>query len=255
MRKKSIVLCVLCLSLIFLTSCEKSSPTSPEATPAPVINSFTAEPETIARGDSSMLDWETSNATSISIDQGIGTVNESGIDFVYPEETTTYTLTAKNSTGSVSASCTVEVRGAELKIAGTIKKKYWLDLPTFTGFVKNVGDNIAWNAGITIYCYGDNAQTILIDTAWDYLADGNDIRPGEKVSFEAICFDLTSHSQIKSRRIEFDWLEGDISSLSSQDLEKLYDNQRRAQELKLKKTKVEMEKTGTLDSFRPSGAD
>ena len=186
-----------------------------------------------------MLDWETSNATTVSIDNEVGNVSVSGIEFVYPEETTTYTLTARNTTGSATASCTVEVRGAELKIAGTIQKKYWLDLPTFTGFVKNVGNNTAWNAAITIYCYGDNAQTRLIDTAWDYLADGNDIRPGEKVSFEAICFDLASHSQIKSKRIELDWLEGDISSLSSQELEKLHDSQRRAQELRLKKIEAE----------------
>ena len=246
--RKIIRFVALIILILAFSTCSKDSPTSPEPTPtpAPVIDSFTAEPETIARGDSSMLDWETSNATNVSIDQGIGTVNESGIDFVYPEETTTYTLTARNSVGSVSASCTVEVKGAELKIAGTISKKYWLDLPTFTGFVKNVGNNIAWNAAITIYCYGDNAQTLLIDTAWDYLADGNDIRPGEKVSFEAICFDLDFHSQIKSKRIELDWLEGDISSLSSRDLQKLHDNQRRAKELRLKKVKAEMEKRGKI---------
>jgi hypothetical protein len=111
--------------------------------------------------------------------------------------------------------------------------------PVFKGVVKNVGNNTAWNAAITIYCYGDNAGTLLIDTAWDYLADGNDIRPGDKVTFEAICFDLTSHSQIKSKRIEFDWLEGDISSLSSRDLQKLHENQSRAQELRLKKIEAE----------------
>jgi hypothetical protein len=248
MVRKLIILGIVYLSLVFLTACNKSSPTAPESTPtpAPVINYFTADEEIVARGDSSMLDWKTTDATTVSIDNGIGEVYESGIEFVYPEETTTYTLTARNSTGSVTASCTVEVRGAELKIAGTIKKKYWLDMPTFTGFVKNVGDNIAWNAAITIYCYGDAAQTIIIDTAWDYLADGNDIRPGEKVSFEAICFDLESHSQIKSRRIEFDWLEGDIGSLSSSDLQKLHNNQRRAQELRLKKTRAEMEKRGKI---------
>jgi hypothetical protein len=106
--------------------------------------------------------------------------------------------------------------------------------PYFTGYAKNFGDNTAWNAGITIYCYGDAGQTTLIDTAWDYLADGNDIRPGEKVAFEAICFDLYSHDQIKSKRIEFDWLEGDISSLSSLELQKLNENKRRFQELKMK---------------------
>jgi len=242
MKNKSLIFSILCLS--FFSACDKSSPTSPDSgpasSPAPIINSFTASPEIIARDDSSKLDWKTTNATTVSIDHGIGEVYTSGIEFVRPDITTTYTLTAKNSVGTVTASCRVEVRGAELKIAGQIKKKMKsYGSPYFEGFVKNVGDNIAWNAAITIYCYGDSAQTILIDTAWDYLADGKDIRPGEKVIFEAICFNLDSHSQIKSRRIAFDWLEGDIESLSNSDLQKLYENQRQAQELKIKKARAE----------------
>jgi len=232
----------LILGLLWFSGCSGDSPTTPETTPAPIIEYFIADPEIVARGDSSMLDWSTENATSISIDQGIGNVSESGIEFVYPETTTTYTLTAKNNTGTVTATCRVEVRGAELKVVGTIKEKMKsYGCPYFTGFVKNTGDNKAYNGSITIYCYGDNAQTVLIDTAWDYLADGNDIRPGEKVPFEAICFDLDSHSQIKSKRIELDWLESDIEDLSSSDIQKLYDNQRRAQELEIKKAKAEME--------------
>lgn len=248
MERKLIILGSIYLSLVLLTSCNKSSPTEPPPIPAPVINYFTADEEIIAHGDSSMLDWKTTDATTVSIDNGIGEVYESGIEFVYPEETTTYTLTARNSVGSVTASCTVEVRGADLQVVGTLSKKMKsYGCPYFTGSVKNFGDNTAYNGSITIYCYGDNAQTLLIDTAWDYLADGNDIRPGEKVTFEAICFDLTSHSQIKSRRIELDWLEGDVSSLSSTELEKLHKNQRRAQELRVKKVKAEMERRKAIN--------
>ena len=245
MKSKLFVLSILCLSLVFLTVCGKSSPTTPDlpSTPAPVITSFTATPTVIAKGDSSMLDWKTSNATSVSINQGIGAVSKSGIEFVYPDSTTTYTLTAKNSVKSVTANVKVKVKGAELQVVGTIKKKMKsYGSPYFEGLVKNVGNNTAWNADITIYCYGDTAQTILIDTAWDYLASGHDIRQGDKVTFEAICFNLDSHSQIKSRRIELDWLEGDISSLSNSELQKLHNNQRRAQELEMKKAKARMRK-------------
>jgi len=237
--KKAILL--FCALAVLFPGCGKKSPTTPEppATPAPTINSFTASPSIIARGDSSELEWETTNATSCSIDQGVGDVYSSGIKFVYPEETITYTLTARNSTGTKTATVSVEVRGAELRIVGNIAKKMTsYDRPYFSGYVKNYGDNTAWNASITIYCYGDVGQTTLIDTAWDYLADGNDIRPGEKVSFEAICFDLDSHNQIKSTRIEFDWLEGDISSLSSLELQKLYENERRFRELEMKKIRA-----------------
>jgi len=190
-----------------------------------------------------MLEWSTSNATSCTIDNGIGGVSSSGIDFVYPEETTTYTLTATNETGSRTATCSVEVRGADLRIEGIIRKTYTsYDSPKFEGYVKNFGDNTAWNAGITIYCYSDVAQTTIIDTAWDYLADGNDIRPGEKVTFEAICFDLDSHNEHKSTRIEITWLEGDITTLSSFEIQSLNENQRRFQELEIKKAKAEMKR-------------
>ena len=95
MKNKLFVLSILCLSLVVLMTCKKSSPTTPEqpTTPDPVITSFTATPETIAKGDSSILEWKTSNATSVSINQGIGTVNKSGTKLVYPDSTITYTLT------------------------------------------------------------------------------------------------------------------------------------------------------------------
>lgn len=227
--------------IMFLFSCGKDSPVTPDPpTPAPTIISFTADPSIIAKGDSSWLEWSTRDATSCSINQGIGSVGTSGIDFVYPEETITYTLTATNSTGTKTATAKVEVRGADLQIFGTIKKTMWgyFAYPTFEGQVKNVGDNTAYNASITIYCYSDVAQTTIIDTAWDYLADGNDIRPGEKAPFEAICWDLDSHSEIKSRRIEIDWLEGDITNLSSLDIQKMQENQRRFRELEAKKSRA-----------------
>ena len=84
----------------------------------------------------------------------------------------------------------------------------------------------------------------MIDTAWDYLADGNGIRSGDNVPFEAICFYLKSHDQIKSTRIELDWLEGDVSTLSSLELQRLYEDQRRFQELKMKKARIRIKKLG-----------
>jgi hypothetical protein len=242
MKKISIVFFVLA---IFSTACGKKAPTTPDIpqTPPPTINSFTADPAVIAVGDFSTLEWSTTNATSCSIDQGVGSVSLSGIKFVDPVETTSYTLTVTNSSGTKTATVTIQVKGADLQIVGNIKKKMKsYGSPYFTGYVKNYGDNTAWNASITIYCYGDASQTTLIDTAWDYLADGNDIRPGERVSFEAICFDLTSHDQIKSTRIELDWLEGDVSTLSNLELQRLHEDQRRFQELKMKKARIRIKK-------------
>ena len=75
----------------------------------PTINSFTAFPSTIASGESSTLSWNTTGATSASINQGIGGVFVDGSESVSPSITTEYTLTATNSDGSVTRRVTVTV--------------------------------------------------------------------------------------------------------------------------------------------------
>jgi len=78
----------------------------------PVINSFSAEPPEIAAGESSTLSWAVTGATSVTIDQGIGSVALSGSRAVTPGTTTIYTLTATNPAGSVTATAQVVVSGA-----------------------------------------------------------------------------------------------------------------------------------------------
>jgi PKD repeat protein len=79
-------------------------------TGAPIINSFTATPSSITAGQSSTLSWSVSGATSVSI-SGIGTVNGNSVQ-VSPAQTTTYTVTATNSAGSVRAQTAVTVTGS-----------------------------------------------------------------------------------------------------------------------------------------------
>jgi len=75
----------------------------------PIINSFLANPSTITVGESSNLSWSVTNATTVTIDNGIGSVALSDTTTVTPVTTTTYTLTATNSAGSVTGSVTVTV--------------------------------------------------------------------------------------------------------------------------------------------------
>jgi peptidoglycan-associated lipoprotein len=115
----------LALSLAFFTAgCKKkvpppapppppppvtATPTAP--TPAaPTVASFTAEPTSIQRGQSATLRWEvTGSVTSVAIDQGLGTVQNSGNRRVTPSDSTTYTLTATGPGGSITGSATVNV--------------------------------------------------------------------------------------------------------------------------------------------------
>jgi hypothetical protein len=77
----------------------------------PSILSFNAEPSSISAGQSANLSWNVSNATTISIDQGIGNVALTGTRAVAPAVTTTYTLTAYNSAGTAMATTQVIVAG------------------------------------------------------------------------------------------------------------------------------------------------
>jgi hypothetical protein len=88
-----------------------ASPTVPPDG-APVINYFTASPGTITAGNSSTLNWSVSDAASIIIDQGIGTVAPSASRSIYPGASTVYTLTATNASGSFSSTAQVTVTGA-----------------------------------------------------------------------------------------------------------------------------------------------
>ena len=72
---------------------------------SPIIDSFTAPPTSISAGGTSLLTWGTSNASSVTIDNGVNTVvvaADSSIN-VTPATTTTYTPTATGSNGSVAA--------------------------------------------------------------------------------------------------------------------------------------------------------
>jgi len=77
----------------------------------PLVRSFAASTNRIYLGQSATLSWNvTTNASAISIDNGVGSVAvPSGSVSVSPATTTTYTLTASNSFGPRSATVTLTV--------------------------------------------------------------------------------------------------------------------------------------------------
>src|SRR5450759_1598985 len=121
-RKFSIICLALALAM-FAAGCKKKvAPAPPPAPPppvvvpevpkqeAPTVAQFTAEPTSIQRGQTSTLRWEvTGSVTSVSINQGIGTVQSTGSSRVSPSDSTTYTLTATGPGGSITGSATVNV--------------------------------------------------------------------------------------------------------------------------------------------------
>ena len=76
--------------------------------PLPGIT-FTASPRAMLPGGTSTLSWNVTNATSVGINQGVGTVGTTGSTEVSPAATTTYTLTATGRGGTSNASATLTI--------------------------------------------------------------------------------------------------------------------------------------------------
>jgi hypothetical protein len=89
--------------LVFIAGCTGASPT------APIINFFLALSPTITIGESSTLSWSVTDANSVTIDNGVGSVTLTGTTAVNPTTTTNYTITATNVNGSVTATTTITV--------------------------------------------------------------------------------------------------------------------------------------------------
>lgn len=75
----------------------------------PYITSFKATPEIILAGESTTLTWNVSDAITVAILPDIGNVPASGSRLVSPMLNTTYTLTATNKAGSVTAETRVTI--------------------------------------------------------------------------------------------------------------------------------------------------
>ena len=82
---------------------------TPQPVYAPVISSFTANPSYIQPGQSALLTWTVNDASNVTISPSVGSVPNTGVYTVMPAYTTTYTLTASGTGGSVTASTTVTV--------------------------------------------------------------------------------------------------------------------------------------------------
>lgn len=103
-------------ALALLASCSSNTGGNPNITAPPVIGSFAADSPIVAPGRSTTLRWSVANATSISIDHGVGVVTGTSA-VVQPVDTTVYTLTATNAGGTTSSATTVTVRAPAPAIA------------------------------------------------------------------------------------------------------------------------------------------
>src|SRR5579864_5751085 len=89
-------------AIMMLGACKKkAAPPSPTA-------SISANPNSIDKGMSTTLTWQTTNATDVSIDS-IGAVQPNGTQQGTPTDSTTYHLVAKGAGGTQEATARVTV--------------------------------------------------------------------------------------------------------------------------------------------------
>jgi outer membrane protein OmpA-like peptidoglycan-associated protein len=84
------------------------APAPPPPPPSPTVN-LSADPSSIQRGACSTLTWSSTNASSASIDPGVGNVPTSGSRQVCPTSSTDYQIVATGAGGSARASTSVTV--------------------------------------------------------------------------------------------------------------------------------------------------
>jgi peptidoglycan-associated lipoprotein len=109
----------LVVAAVISTSCAKKAAPAPVAvkqdTPAPSVPSpsptiaLRATPEAVEKGQRATLAWDATNATTVSIDGGVGARETSGTAEVQPDSSTTYRATASGPGGSAIAEARVTV--------------------------------------------------------------------------------------------------------------------------------------------------
>ena len=110
-RWKRLTVLLLFVAVLSLAACSKKvAKVTPPAAPPPVAPTATlaANPSIIQQGQTTVLTWQTSDATEIAI-AGLGTLPPSGSRQVTPDASTTYTLVATGPGGTKGASARVTV--------------------------------------------------------------------------------------------------------------------------------------------------
>jgi len=85
------------------------APAAKQALPAIQL---TVNPATITAGGSATLSWTVTNATSVTIDHGVGAVGLTGTKSITPAASTTYKISASNAAGAAIKTVSIIVNPA-----------------------------------------------------------------------------------------------------------------------------------------------
>lgn len=134
-----VILGAVMTTVVLLGGCHKKK-SAPPPPPLPTVTApsptatLTGDPATIDLGQSVVLTWRTTNATSVSID-GVGPVNLNGTTNVTPSNSTNFHLVATGDGGTADANFRVTVRVPAPPAADT-------------GTASNLPDDAAFHAAV-----------------------------------------------------------------------------------------------------------
>jgi hypothetical protein len=116
----------------------------------PTINSFSVSPTAFKRGECTTLSWSSTNASSATINQGIGAVGVNGSTVNCPTNTITYTLTVFGNGLSATATATATVYVPPIFNISTNKTEMMLnDVANISWSVSGDGNGLNWTPTLT----------------------------------------------------------------------------------------------------------
>ena len=133
---------------------------------APRIIRFSASPLNILSGGVSTLVWQVENANQISIAPNVGSVSLVGTLDVTLTQTTTYTITASNPFGTVTAQVTINVTQPPPPPPPVLD-------PIITSFTANPPTSPSPGSPVILTCLAQNAVQVVISGVGPVDASGN----------------------------------------------------------------------------------
>jgi hypothetical protein len=119
-KQLEIIGVIILLTAIIISGCSEQK--------KPVISSFEVTPDQIEIEQSTQLSWIVTDADSVTIDNGIGTVTLSGNRTITPLETTTYTLTAKSSTTVTATVQIIVIESGEKPNISMVQSEFFVQI-------------------------------------------------------------------------------------------------------------------------------
>ncbi len=194
------------------------APVQPPA-PAPTL-SLSASPASLQQGQCATLTWSSANASSVSIDQGVGKVDLNGSRQVCPDRTTQYRIAALGAGGSREASATVAVAARVVDRLtlhvnfdfnkATVRKPDDADLQKAIDFVKKYSGYqislIGYTDSIGSDAYNQALSEKRADTVKGYLAahgvDAARIQASGRGESDPVGDNSTEQGRFQNRRVE-----------------------------------------------------